>query len=79
MNNFESITSEMVVSFFIATNTVQSKVEEKFTLEELGYQDGDFSSYSDFEEWLDSEYREWVTNNSDSGWTLGDRGDKIYT
>lgn len=71
MSDFKSITGDVVVCFFIATNTVQSKVEEKFTLEELGYQDGDFSSYSDFEEWLDSEYREWVTNNSDSGWTLG--------
>ncbi|MDY3306641.1 hypothetical protein [Psychrobacter sanguinis] len=73
MSDCKSITGDMVVSFFIATNTVQSKVAEKFTLEELGYQDGDFSDYGDFEVWLDAEYREWLANNTDSGWTLGDR------
>lgn len=71
MSDFKSITGDVVVSFFIATNTVQSKVEEKFTLEELGYQDGDFSDYGDFEAWLDAEYKEWIANNTDSGWTLG--------
>lgn len=71
MSELKSITGDMVVSFFIATNTVQSKVEEKFTLEELGYQDGDFSDYGDFEVWLDAEYKEWIVNNTDSGWTLG--------
>lgn len=77
MSDFKSITGDMVVSFFIATNTVQSKVEEKFTLEELGYQDGDFSDYGDFEVWLDAEYREWLANNTDSGWTLGDRDEQL--
>ena len=77
MSELKSITGDMVVSFFIATNTVQSKVEEKFTLEELGYQDGDFSDYGDFEVWLDAEYREWLANNTDSGWTLGDRDEQL--
>lgn len=71
MSDFKSITGDTVVSFFIATNIAQSEVEEKFTLEELGYQDGDFSNYDDFEEWLDAEYKEWIANNTDSGWTLG--------
>lgn len=70
MSELKSITGDMVVSFFISTNIVQSEVEEKFTLEELGYQDGDFSDYGDFEVWLDAEYREWLANNSDSGWIL---------
>ena len=77
MINLKSITGDMAVYFFIATNTVQSKVEEKFTLEELGYQDGDFSDYGDFEVWLDAEYKEWIANNTDSGWTLGVRDEQL--
>lgn len=77
MSDFKSITGDMVVSFFIATNIAQSEIEEKFTLEELGYQDGDFSNYDDFEEWLDAEYKEWVANNTDSGWILEARDEQL--
>jgi len=73
MSELKSITGDTVVSFFIATNIAQSEIEEKFTLEELGYQDGDFSDYDDFEVWLDAEYKEWIANNTDSGWILGAR------
>ncbi|WP_338412077.1 hypothetical protein MN210_18985 [Psychrobacter raelei] len=77
MSELKSITGDMVVSFFIATNIAQSEVEEKFTLEELGYQDGDFSDYDDFEVWLDAEYKEWMANNTDSGWILGARDEQL--
>lgn len=77
MSDFKSITGDMVVSFFIATNIAQSEIEEKFTLEELGYQDGDFSNYDDFEEWLDAEYKEWVASNTDSGWILEARDEQL--
>lgn len=77
MSELKSITGDTVVSFFIATNIAQSEIEEKFTLEELGYQDGDFSDYDDFEVWLDAEYREWLANNTDSGWILGDRDEQL--
>lgn len=71
MSEPKSVTGDMVVSFFVATNKIQSGVEEKFTLDELGFQDFDFSDCDDFEEWLDAEWREWKANNTDSGWTLG--------
>lgn len=77
MRELKNITGDMVVSFFIATNIAQSEVEEKFTLEELGYQDGDFSDYDDFEVWLDAEYKEWIANNTDSGWILGVRDERV--
>lgn len=58
------------VKFTVSTGYVGSKIEEEFTLDELGIVEEDYETEKELEKDIEEAYDDWLHENINSSWSF---------